>query len=191
MGSAPCLGAPPHLASVASLRIPVPYQSQRDNSGGRGWRECFSSSCAMLAMHWRAVANDDAYNSVRSRFGDTTSAQAQLRALRALGLRADFWTNGDRLDIERNILGGRPVAVGWLHHGTISKPSGGGHWSVVVGLEGQDHFRMHDPYGEPLLRKGGHDTTRSGAGVVCSWGGFLPRWSVEGPGTGWYVTCSR
>ncbi len=30
---------------------------------------------------------------------------------------------------------GRPVAVGWLHRGGINAPSGGGHWSVVIGVD--------------------------------------------------------
>ena len=29
----------------------VPYQSQNDNASGEGYRECFSSSMAMIAMY--------------------------------------------------------------------------------------------------------------------------------------------
>ena len=168
-------------------RLPVPFASQLDNQSGTGWRECFSSTAAMLAMFWGKVPNDDAYNRIRSRYGDTTSAAAQLAALRSLGLRADFWTNGTRADIERQIRGGRPVGVGWLHRGPITSPRGG-HWSVVVGLSGPHHFLMHDPYGEPYLVSGTHNPRRSGAYLTCSWANFLPRWEVEGPRTGWYLT---
>lgn len=173
---------------MEETRLSVAFESQRDNSSGTGWRECYSSSAAMLARFWGKVPSDEAYNRIRSRYGDTTSAAAQLAALRSLGLRADFWTNGTRADLENQIRAGRPVAVGWNHRGPITAPVGG-HWSVVVGLSGPHHFLMHDPYGEPLLVSGVHDTRRSGAYVRCSWANFLPRWEVEGPRTGWYLTC--
>jgi len=160
-----------------------------DNATGTGWRECFSSSAAMLARFWGKVPGDDAYNRIRGLHGDTTSAAAQVSALRSLGLKSHFWTNGTRLDLEREIRGGRPVAVGWLHWGNVSKPQGG-HWSVVVGID-RDHFWMHDPNGEPLLATGGHIRASSGRRCRCSWRNFLPRWEVEGPRTGWYLTCSR
>ena len=169
--------------------LKVPFETQHDNSSGTGWRECYSSSAAMLARFWNTVPGDDAYNLIRARYGDTTSAAAQVRALRSLGLRSDFWTNGNRQDIENQIRGGRPVAVGWLHRGSIRAP-GGGHWSVIVGLDGT-HFSMHDPAGEPLLMSGGHIRGSNGRAVRCSWLNFLPRWEVEGPRTGWYLTCSR
>lgn len=174
---------------MASIRLAVPFESQLDNRSGTGWRECFSSSAAMLCRFWGAIGSDDAYNSIRGGFGDSTSPQAQLSAIRSLGLKAHFWTNGRQLDLEREIRGGRPVAVGFLHQGPVSKPSGG-HWAVIVGLEDQG-FRLHDPNGEPLLLTGGHIRRSTGKGVLCSWKNFLPRWEVEGPRTGWYLSCSR
>ena len=68
--------------------LDVPYQSQNDNTSGTGYRECFSSSCAMVAMYYGKIENDDAYNLVRQKYGDSTDAQAQLRTLRSLGLEA-------------------------------------------------------------------------------------------------------
>jgi hypothetical protein len=143
----------------------------------------------MLARFHGKVASDDAYNLVRARYGDTTAAIAQVSALRALGLRADFWSNGQTRDLIHQIKGGRPVAVGWLHRGMLSRPAGG-HWSVIVGLDGPEHFLMHDPYGEPLLASGGHIRGSSGRYVHCSWASFRPRWEVEGPGSGWYLTAA-
>lgn len=166
----------------------VPFESQRDNTSGTGWRECFSSSAAMLARYWGATPSDDAYNAIRAKYGDTTEAAAQVRALRALGLRSDFWTCGARVDLEHEIKGGRPVAVGWLHKGGIRKPTGG-HWSVVVGFDSHCLW-MHDPNGEPLLASGGHIPGSNGANVKCTWANFLPRWEVEGSRTGWYLTCA-
>ena len=171
------------------MLLDVPFESQHDNASGSGWRECFSSSSAMLARFWGAVPGDDAYNLIRRRFGDTTTAAAQVRALRSLGLQSHFWTNGTRRDLENEIRGGRPVGVGWLHRGSVRAP-GGGHWSVIVGLDGS-HFFMHDPAGEPLLMSGGHIRGSNGKARRCSWLNFLPRWEVEGPRTGWYLTCTR
>lgn len=172
---------------MRSIRLTVPYESQHDNASGTGWRECFSSSCAMVARFWGVVATDDDYNRARTPHGDTTEVQAQMATLRALGLRANFWSCGRRVDIERELAAGRPVAVGWLHRGLAHRPTGG-HWSVIVGLQGRDHFLMHDPAGEPLLASGGHIRGSSGSYVLCSWANFLQRWEVEGPATGWYIS---
>ncbi len=170
--------------------LSVPFESQLDNSSGSGYRECFSSSAAMLAKFWGKVSTDDEYNAIRQQFGDTTSAQAQLTALRSLGLQSYFWTNGCRIDLERELLGGRPVAVGWLHQGRVTAPTGGGHWSVAVGFN-VTHVAMNDPNGEALVESGGYTRNTNGACVRYSWRNWLPRWEVEGPRTGWYLTCSR
>jgi hypothetical protein len=53
--------------------LPVAWENQNDNASGTGYRECFSSSCAMLARYWGKVSGDDAYNLIRARYGDTTS----------------------------------------------------------------------------------------------------------------------
>jgi ABC-type bacteriocin/lantibiotic exporter with double-glycine peptidase domain len=172
------------------IRLSVAFESQLDNRSGSGWRECFSSSCAMLARFHGRVRSDDEYNQIRSGYGDTTSAQAQLQALRHLGLKSHLWTNGTRVDLLRELAAGRPVAVGWLHKGHISKPSGGGHWSVAVGTW-QQGVLIHDPYGEALLVTGGYVWGTSGAYLQYSWRNWQPRWEVEGPRTGWYLTCSR
>ena len=170
----------------ASL-LKVAWQSQLDNKSGAGYRECFSSSCAMLAMFWGKVANDDAYNKVRARFGDTTSAQAQLAALRELGLKADFHTNGGPAVLEAEIDAGRPVAVGWLHQGPATAPKGGGHWTVIIGYT--DAAWIHnDPNGEALLVQGGYTKNTKGAGMVYSRKSWNPRWMPGGSG-GWYLTC--
>jgi hypothetical protein len=168
--------------------LPVAWENQNDNASGTGYRECFSSSCAMLARFWGKVANDDAYNVIRARYGDSTDAQAQLAALRSLGLTANFATNGDRSDLEAEINAGRPVAVGWLHHGPVSAPSGGGHWTVVIGYT--ESAAIHnDPNGEADLAAGGYTANTNGAGQYYSWKNWLPRWEADGPGTGWLLTC--
>lgn len=172
------------------IRLEVAFESQLDNRSGTGSRECFSSSCAMLARFHGRVRNDDEYNQVRGAFGVTTSAAAQIQTLRHLGLKSYFWTSGTRADLLRELAAGRPVAVGWLHKGHVSKPTGGGHWSVAVGTWEQGVL-MHDPFGEALLVSGGYTWNTNGAYLRYSWRNWQPRWEVEGPRTGWYLTCSR
>ena len=167
--------------------LKVKYQSQLDNASGSGYRECFSSSCAMLAIYWGKIASDDAYNAIRAKYGDSTNAQAQLAALRSLGLKADFFTNGTPKSLEAEIDAGRPVAAGWLHKGPASAPTGTGHWSVVIGYT-SDAWIQNDPNGEALITGGGYGVNTSGASVVYSRKNWNPRWMVGGSG-GWYLTC--
>ena len=181
-----CPGSAPAKASKSNP-LKVQYQSQNDNKSGTGYRECFSSSCAMLAMYWGKVANDDQYNLVRAKYGDSTSAEAQLAALRHLGLKADFYTDGTAASLEAEINAGRPVAVGWLHHGSRNNPTGGGHWSVVTN-HSPTSWIQNDPNGEADLVNGGYTPNLNGAGVVYSRGNWNPRWMVGGSG-GWYLRC--
>ena len=164
----------------------VTYQSQNDNASGTGYRECFSSSCAMVSMFYGKIANDDAYNLVRQKYGDSTDAQAQLRALRSLGLEANFITNGTTSDIRECIDAGRPVPVGWLHKGHVSSPSGGGHYSVIIGYT-NDSWIVHDPNGPAKLVPGGYEDSFNGSSLNYSFKNFNPRWIVEGEGSGWYM----
>ena len=88
----------------------------------------------MVARYWRPLEGDDAYNVIRGRFGDTTDPLAQIAALRALGLDATFRVDGTADLLERELVARRPVAVGWLHHGHVTAPAGGGHWGVMMTL---------------------------------------------------------
>jgi len=119
---------------ATSVLLKVPYEAQNDNKSGTGYRECFSSSCAMIAKFYGKVKSDDEYNKIRAVYGDTTDSQAQLAALRFLDLQARFVTNCAPGLLELELRAGRPVAVGWLHQGASNSPSGGGHWSVVIGF---------------------------------------------------------
>ena len=77
-----------------------------------GHRECFSSAAAMVAAYWGKVRSDDEYNSIRARYGDTTSVEAQIKTLESLGLSAEFRQDADADVIEMEIEMGRPVLVG-------------------------------------------------------------------------------
>ena len=169
--------------------LDVPYFYQNDNKSGTGYRECFSSSCAMLAAFNGKVKADDQYNLIRQHYGDTTDLGAQIGALTSLGLSPKFKSNGNAKELERYIDAGIPVAVGWLHRGPVTKPSGGGHWSVVIGYT-PTHFIFHDPNGEASLVSGGYGANSGGKAVAYSRKNWLPRWEVDGPGTGWLLTCN-
>ena len=164
----------------------VAYESQNDNASGTGYRECFSSSAAMVARYYGKITSDDAYNKVRAKYGDTTDAKAQVSALKALGLKATFHKNGSPSKVTQLLAEGVPVLAGWLHKGPVSKPSGGGHWACIIGVT-SSAWIVHDPNGEADLINGGYIARTSGAGVRYSFRNFNPRWECEGPGTGWYV----
>ncbi len=161
------------------MKLNVPYQSQLDNVSGTGYRECFSSSMAMIAMYHGKVENDDKYNAIRQKFGDSTDAAAQTQALRELGLTPTFSTTSSKQDLIDCIDAGWPVGVGWLHHGPVHAPSGGGHWSVIVGYD-DTGFIMNDPNGDANLAAGGYLPSTDGKELHYSFKNWLPRWSFPG-----------
>jgi hypothetical protein len=141
---------------------------------------------AMIAMYWEKIKDDDEYNKVRVRYGDTTDANAQVKALQSLGLKAQFLTNASAQMVKDEILAGRPVGVGWLHHGPASNPSGSGHWSVISGFD-DTNWIMEDPNGEADLVNGGYTPSKNGAQRKYSFKNFNPRFLVEGPSSGWIM----
>lgn len=173
-----------------TILLKVPYFAQNDNTSGTGYRECFSSSCAMLAAFYGKVKSDDQYNLIRQNFGDTTDLGAQLGALTKLGLTPTFRSDGGSEALVKLLDAGQPVAVGWLHKGQVTNPTGGGHWSVVIGYT-PTHFIFHDPNGEASLVSGGYVNNTGGKQVAYSHKNWLPRWEVDGRNTGWYLSCSH
>lgn len=171
-------------AAKPSNPLNVPYFSQRDNTSGQGYRECFSSSCAMIAAFYGKVKGDDEYNAIRARFGDTVESSAQAAALKSLGLKPVFRQNVNVQELKAEIKEGRPVAVGWLHYGPYSRPSGGGHWSVAVGF-GTNDIIHHDPYGICDIVNGNYKSAQGGKFIHYGEKYWLPRWSVKGPSDGW------
>ena len=154
----------------------MPYFKQLDNETGTGYRECFSSAAAMVAAYYKKVRTDDEYNKIRAKYGDTTSVEAQLAALRSLGLEAEFRKDGDADMVELEIEAGRPVLVGWLHAGNMLRGEppmcnglGCGHWSVISGYAGKNsndpEWIMQDPRGYPEMEKGGHSNPHLGRNV--------------------------
>ncbi|MBD1194446.1 glycoside hydrolase family protein [Vulcanococcus sp. Clear-D1] len=182
------------------IELPVPYLSQNDSATSQGPRMCFSSSCAMAAAFLKPDALrgpgqlDDQYLALVQRHGDTSDANAQVAALHSLGLQARFRTDGSIEDLIEQLKRGLPCPVGWLHKGPVSAPSGGGHWSLVIGWDpAKRQFLMHDPNGEADLMNGGYVTTSIGSGAALryserNWG---RRWMVEGAGTGWWIELNK
>tara|TARA_R100001198_G_scaffold89879_1_gene66673 strand:+ start:707 stop:1456 length:750 start_codon:yes stop_codon:yes gene_type:complete len=183
-------------------QIYMPYFRQLDNKTGTGYRECFSSAAAMVAAYYKKVRTDDEYNQIRAKYGDTTSVEAQLAALRSLGLHAEFRKDGDADLVELEVENGRPVMVGWLHAGNMLRGEppmcsglGCGHWSVISGYAGKNsndpEWIMQDPRGYPEMEKGGHSNPHLGRNVRVRQAAFHQRWQSEGPGTGWVILVSE
>jgi GH24 family phage-related lysozyme (muramidase) len=178
------------------IQLPVLYLSQNDSGTGQGSRMCFASTCAMAAAFLRPVCLngsgqlDDQYLALVQRHGDTTDASAQVAALHSLGIQARFDTDGAIDDLVAQLQRGIPCPVGWLHKGPASSPTGGGHWSLVIGWDpATRQLLMHDPNGEADLVNGGYVSTAIGSGQALryserNWG---RRWQVEGAGSGWWI----
>ena len=166
--------------------LKVPYEYQLDNKSGTGYRECFSSSCAMVADYYGKVKTDDEYNKIRQRYGDSTSIDVQIKTLKHLGLDAKFVRSGTPELLQRELHAGRPVVVGWLHKGPVGAPSGSGHYSVVIGYT-DGAWIHHDPNGEADMVRGGYVNHSKGEGVAYSQKNWNKRWLVEGPGSGWAI----
>ena len=173
--------------------LDVRYYYQLDSETPQGFRMCFSSTNGMLVEYERpgtlsGVNGDDQYLERVEQYGDTTDASAQVQALRSFGVDCEFATDGTWEIVEDQIAKGHPVPVGWLHKGGVDSPSGGGHWSLIVGLDG-DSLVVHDPFGEAALVDGGYVSKAPTAGrfVRYSRKNFGPRWMVEGSGSGWMI----
>jgi hypothetical protein len=178
------------------ITLQVPYLCQRDSVTAQGPRMCFSSTCAMAAAYLKpgclagAGQLDDRYLGQLQRHGDTTDAAAQIQTLRSLSIQAELRTDGRIEQLIAQLKLGIPVPVGWLHKGPVSAPSGGGHWSLVVGWDPTRRtVLMHDPNGEADLVGGGYVSTAIGKGrnrwySEQNWG---RRWMVEGVGSGWWL----
>ena len=134
---------------------------------------------------------DDDYLRTVLKYGDTTNFSAHIKACKEYNVDAKFFRNGTQQDLLNQIEWGHPVATGILHKGHVSKPTGSGHWMLLIGHT-PTHGIFHDPYGEMDNVHGGYVTIgRGGKGVQYSWRNWLPRWEVEGLGTGWYMTFRR
>jgi len=198
--SSPDRVTPSQVSSHPNPLVGVPRFQQRDSAQlAQRDRTCFSSSCAMLLEAIKpgtlqGANGDDQYLAVVQRFGDTTDANAQLQALAHFGVSARLVQNADFQLIEQQINRGIPVPCGYLHRGPVDRPTGSGHWLIVIGHT-PTQVVVNDPWGEPDLI---HGTTLNakGMGLRFSRQNFGKRWMVEpigggayryAPGKGWAV----
>lgn len=185
-------GAPvEHAPCVSKFPLDVPYFYQRDSKTGHGERMCFSSSMAMAIEYLDPEAidgDDDTYLREVFKYGDSVSSDAQIKAARALGVPAQFRTNGTQKDLERLLDEGIPVPIGILHKGPVSKPSGGGHWVCLIGYDAT-HFFVHDPFGELDLVNGGYPKAgpEDGRNQRYSKVNLMRRWLIASDHDGWLV----
>jgi hypothetical protein len=166
--------------------VGVPYWNQLLMDDGQGWRDCFSATCAMIAGSRKKCIDENAYNHIRQKHGDSTDPNAQVAALAELGLKANYSTTGNRAKLEELLDLGVPVGCGILHHGQASSPTGGGHWMLIVGYDDNGVIAL-DPYGELDVVNGTWAQQGSGGDHVhYSWKNWLPRWEVAG-NDGYYI----
>ncbi len=170
--------------------LQVRYFSQRDSSTEHALRMCFSSSCAMLLEALKPGTlvgpnGDDAYLGRVLRYGDTTEATSQIRALQSYGVEAHMVRNASWKTIEGQIDKGIPVPIGILHKGPVGAPTGGGHWICAIGYT-DDAIIVHDPFGDLDLLTGRY-VNNWGARLRYSKKNLGPRWMIEGPATGWAI----
>jgi GH24 family phage-related lysozyme (muramidase) len=187
--------ARPNSSAPGSRILAVKYFPQRDSATVHAHRMCFSSSCAMMADYLKPTAiqvaeqEDDYYmKNYVFKYGDTTSPQAQISALRDLGITAQFRQNLTQQDVIDQINKNIPVPIGFLHHGPVPAPRGGGHWVCVIGYDiSTGHWIVHDPYGELDTLRGGYYGSTNGSSQKYPFKNLNPRWMVEGSGSGWGV----
>lgn len=173
-------------SSTKQNPLPVIYMSQRDNYRDAS-RTCFSSSCAMMLKFLKpnSIKNDDDYVRTVFSFGDSTDSNIQRVALKHYGVTAKFTTQGSRDLVKKQIDAGIPVPVGFLHHGNVKNPQGGGHWLCIIGYNSEGYW-VHDPWGNCDLTSGTYNST-NGKKLHYSYKNFEPRWLIEGPKSGWCI----
>jgi hypothetical protein len=166
----------------------VPYFPQTDNYRDAN-RTCNSSSCAMCLEFLKpgtlkGSKGDDAYIQKVFAIGDTTDHAVQTRVLKDYGITSEFRYNLGFADLDRELAAGRPVAIGILHRGTLSSPTGG-HICVVIGKspDGKSYI-CNDPYGD--LMSGYTTPVNKGKGAVYPVEVLKYRWLDKGKDkTGW------
>jgi hypothetical protein len=180
----------PQAGAVTTPEFPlkVPYFYQRDSKTGHGERMCQSSSIAMRIEQIgpKIIGDDDSYLKIVQRFGDTVSQVAHQRALDYLNLRHQFRQNGTEQLLCELLEDGMAVPIGVLHKGNVNRPTGGGHWIVLVGYDSTS-FIVHDPFGEMDLINGGYIKTgpTDGRNVRYSRKNLMRRWLIQSQSDGW------
>lgn len=166
------------------IRLNVPYYSQRDNNSTEWWRQCNTSSHAMILNFLKpgSVASDDEYFKMYVEpYGDSTDWNVHTNALRKFGIESEYRQNLSYSDLEDSLRRGFPIAVGVLHKGSLDAPSGG-HVLVITGMDkDRGVFFANDPWGY-----GFSYTDYNGKNVEYPiYPSLDRRWLVDGDKSGW------
>lgn len=185
--------------------VPGPHYDQRDSQIGQSLRMCYSSSDAMMAASLRPgiAGNDPNWDDKYLQrllqvdpHGDTTESSSQLKTLAYFKIECEFRQNLDFDDVIAQLEREIRVPLGFLHHGHISNPYGGGHWVCAVGVTAdRKALIVNDPYGEIDLIAGEYIST-DGRQVRYSLENFGRRWMLDeqrryAPGRGWGMIAKK
>jgi hypothetical protein len=177
--------APPKPSGIL---LNVPWYPQTDNIIQPD-RTCNSSACAMCLEFLKPNSlppgpkGDDAYIKKVFAIGDTTDHSVQTRVLRSYGVNSVFRYDLSFVDLDRELIAGRPVVIGFLHRGPESAPSGGGHMIVVRGKTDSGDYWINDPYGN--LYENYVTPVANGRQVIYRKSTLEKRWTVKHPKDGW------
>jgi hypothetical protein len=179
---------PDEAPKPSGILLAVPWFPQTDNFTLPD-STCNSSSCAMCLEFLKPGSlppgprGDDAYLRKVLAIGSSTDHGVQTRVLRSYGLESVFRYDMTFNDLDKELEAGRPVAIGFLHRGPESAPTGSGHIAVVIGKTADGNYTLHDPYGD--LADGYTGPVSKGRGVVYSRRTLQKRWTVKHPADGW------
>jgi hypothetical protein len=177
----------PKKGGNGAVSLNLPFFDQT-NDGPTGWRHCQSSSIAMNLAYLGVpgIKDDLDYLKVVQRHGDTTEQAAHAAALAELKAPGRFISSCSVERAKAELDKGFGLAIGILHRGPVSAPSGGGHYIAIRGYDATG-WLVHDPYGELDLVRGGWARQGQGAGRSqhYSFANTNPRWLLEGPSSGW------
>ena len=135
------------LAQGGKVLADVPYLNQRANKndkfGRRGDTQCYSTTMAMWTSYLtKKPLSSEQYNEVRQKYGDSTNAAPQQKALKDFGIN----TSGVRVGafghkvLKQEIDQGYPVPLGFKYKGS-------GHWGLLVGYD-DNGWIVNDPFGQ-------------------------------------------
>lgn len=134
------------LADGGKILKDVPYLNQRANKqdkfGRKGDTQCYSTTMAMWTSYLTGKAlSSEEYNKVRQKYGDSTNAGPQKKALKDFGINSNLLVGAYGHDtLRKEIDAGYPVPLGFKYKGS-------GHWGMLVGYD-SNGWVVHDPFGQ-------------------------------------------
>jgi lysozyme len=130
----------------------------------------------------KGAKGDDEYIRKVFSIGDTTDHLVQTRVLNSYGIKSSFNYHLSFYDLDRELEEEKPVVIGILHRGTLSRPTGG-HMCVVIGKTPAGDYVVNDPYGD--LNDGYTSSVYNGKGAIYKRSVLEKRWTPEGANSGW------